>query len=63
MHSDQDFGVWTNFMENCKGKWTNFWRSLLHSVADEEMRIRREEHDKKAEYTAGPLDRSGGQPR
>ena len=47
-----------NFLDNCKQKWTKFWRGLFLSVVDEEMKIRREECDKQAESSFGPIDQS-----
>jgi hypothetical protein len=31
------------FMERLKRKWTNFWNGAVLTIAEEEMRIRREE--------------------
>jgi len=58
MRSNQERSGWMNFLDNCKQKWTKFWRGLFLSVVDEEMKIRREECDKQAESSFGPIDQS-----
>jgi hypothetical protein len=34
---------WSQFLKSLKHKWSNFWRRALLTIAQEEMRIRREE--------------------
>jgi hypothetical protein len=40
------FGYWKQSIEKLKEKWTAFTRGIIRAIAEEEMKISREEFDK-----------------
>jgi hypothetical protein len=50
-------GQWSRFAKRIKDKWSDFWRRALLTIAEEEMRIRREELTGKAPSRGAKSDR------
>jgi hypothetical protein len=45
MRKGQGYGYWKQSVEKLKEKWSAFTRGIIRAIAEEEMKISREEFD------------------
>ena len=57
MHSVQDSSNLKRFIKRFKYKWADLWNEVIKSLAEEEMRLQREERVKQAGTLTGSRDR------
>jgi hypothetical protein len=49
IHSDQVYGDWEQPIEKLKNQWTQFMSETFRAIAEQEMRLRREELKRRIE--------------
>jgi hypothetical protein len=59
MRSGQNHGDWNQSIEKLREQWTEFTNEIFISLAEEEMKLRREEPDKHSERITSPREPQG----